>query len=231
MKKFLLLSLISFFAVGSTMAGYSYYKGCQQRKRVNYVELLSPCHQSKGFRYQKKGCDSFDTIARTPRKSMRYTLIAPKPFYAQITSNRTIDNYSRARYGNIENVPLGDQIKFYPDFTSLSPYKNVTWKWHYDSRGLDCIESSAGTLDCVVRKAIPSEVWAEFMVPEYKNYNWGKTYNSNVIKVYPRVENDDMYSDRYPSVVMEYSYPTRTTKKVYPNYNRQPFSYFYYYGY
>jgi hypothetical protein len=226
MKKFFLLSFLSFFAISSAMAGYSYYEGCQRQKRINYVDLLSPCHQASRIKYPDRRCDysfSYSQIARPPRThTQRYTLTTPtpRPFYAQITSNKTINNYAHARYGNIENAPLGDRIKFYPDFTSFSSYPNVTWKWHYDSRGLQCIESSAGTLDCVIDRAIPSEVWAEFFVPEYKNSYWGKTFRSNTIKVYPRVGSNNTYVKQY-----------QRNKQVHPNYNQLPFSHFYFYGY
>ncbi|MCF7918016.1 hypothetical protein K9L27_03400 [Candidatus Gracilibacteria bacterium] len=235
MKKFLFFLVLPTFFVSSAFSIYRNYEGCPREKRINYVEILrKPCEISERYQYHQGRCGERSSLAFSPVKTYRYAIEVKKPFYAQITSNKTIDSYANVRYGNVENVNEGEKIKFYPDFTSLTPYQNVTWKWHYDSRGLNCVESSAGTLDCVVSDKIPSEVWAEFYVPEYKNNNWGDTYQSNVIKVYPKL---DQYINRYPSVIAPiayeytYTYPTKTYKRVYPNYKQQPFSHFYFYGY
>ncbi|MCF7812783.1 hypothetical protein K9M59_04315 [Candidatus Gracilibacteria bacterium] len=243
MKKFLLLAVGSFFGVFGAQAAYPDYDSlsCYRSPRVVDRVVLSDTYDcgryvDYGYHYQYKTCPS-DTIARINIPRYRYNVEIQKPFYAQITSDKTIDSYASTRYGNIENIPVGEKIKFYPDFTSVMPHKNVTWRWHYDSRGLKCTESSAGTLDCVVANTTPSEVWAEFFMPGYKNTRTGNVFRSNLIKVYPaRIQTTELYYDSEiylepTPLTYEYTYPLRTHKKVYPNYNRQPFSQFYFSGY
>ncbi len=73
-------------------------------------------------------------------------------------------NNASVQYANV-----GDTVKFY--VKNLPTNYQINWKWNYDSRALECNETTDGkTLTCTVIKNIEADVWTQFYIPSENRY-------------------------------------------------------------
>ncbi|MDH3324548.1 MAG: hypothetical protein OEL89_02840 [Candidatus Peregrinibacteria bacterium] len=106
-----------------------------------------------------------------------------KDFHGYIASDRTNDYYANE---TIKNIQVGEKIRFFVQSSSLNRSMGVSWKWHYNSKGLQCTEQRNGQeLECTVAQNSPSDVWVEFFVPEMGGSIYGDKVHSNYLTVIP----------------------------------------------
>ena len=177
MKKFTLLLIITLMSIAIPLGMADYYQGHRTRF-FDDVDIIWNTYYYPYYHPHRCGSSynsrCYQKIAQPPRAKYSYKVQKPRPFVAHIVSDKTVTSSSHSRWGDVRNIEVGEKVKFYPDFTGVNR-SGVTWKWHYDSRGLECSEASSGTLDCTVVSLNPSDVWAEFFVPAKPHAYWGKT--------------------------------------------------------